>query len=97
MEIHSCSYFCTRPGCVLAQRTELREEAAKMRRFWWDANADLRDALTENIGLRAQVAALEQDAKRYRWLRERLLVFEVPRDMQISGNLDKSIDEAMQD
>jgi len=23
-DIHSCSYFCTRPACVLAQRDELR-------------------------------------------------------------------------
>jgi len=23
-EIHSCSYYCTRPACVLAQRDELR-------------------------------------------------------------------------
>ena len=23
--IHSCSYYCTRPACVLAQRDELRE------------------------------------------------------------------------
>ena len=24
-DIHSCSYYCTRPGCVLAQRDELRD------------------------------------------------------------------------
>ncbi len=24
--IHTCSYFCTRPACVLAQRNELRDE-----------------------------------------------------------------------
>ena len=24
-EIHSCSYYCTRPACVLAQRDELRD------------------------------------------------------------------------
>ena len=24
-DIHSCSYFCTRPACVLAQRDELRD------------------------------------------------------------------------
>jgi hypothetical protein len=30
-EIHSCSYYCTRPACVLAQRNELRDkqQAAK--------------------------------------------------------------------
>lgn len=26
-DIHSCSYFCTRPACVLAQRDELRDNA----------------------------------------------------------------------
>jgi hypothetical protein len=25
-DIHSCSYFCTRPACVLAQRDELRDK-----------------------------------------------------------------------
>jgi hypothetical protein len=24
-DIHSCSYYCTRPACVLAQRDEMRE------------------------------------------------------------------------
>lgn len=24
-DIHSCSYYCTRPACVLAQRDELRD------------------------------------------------------------------------
>jgi hypothetical protein len=25
-DIHSCSYYCTRPACVLAQRNELRDK-----------------------------------------------------------------------
>ena len=25
-DIHSCSYYCTRPACVLAQRDELRDK-----------------------------------------------------------------------
>jgi hypothetical protein len=25
-DIHSCSYYCTRPACVLQQRDELRDE-----------------------------------------------------------------------
>ena len=25
-DIHSCSYYCTRPACVLQQRNELRDE-----------------------------------------------------------------------
>ena len=25
-DIHSCSYYCTRPECVLAQRNELRDK-----------------------------------------------------------------------
>jgi len=27
-DIHSCSYFCMRPGCVLTQRNELRDMLA---------------------------------------------------------------------
>jgi hypothetical protein len=30
-DIHSCSYFCTRPACVLAQRDEMRAELARLR------------------------------------------------------------------
>jgi len=25
-DIHTCSYFCTRPACIAAQRDELREK-----------------------------------------------------------------------
>ena len=25
-DIHSCSYYCTRPACIAAQRDELREK-----------------------------------------------------------------------
>ena len=28
-DIHSCSYYCDRPGCIKAQRDELRERAAQ--------------------------------------------------------------------
>jgi hypothetical protein len=28
-DIHSCSYYCTRPACVLAQRDELRDRLHK--------------------------------------------------------------------
>lgn len=63
--IHSCSYFCTRPECIRAQRDELREEAAKMRRMWLDVQSGLQEEMIENIGLRKQVAALEQDAYRH--------------------------------
>jgi hypothetical protein len=28
-DIHSCSYYCTRPACVLAQRDELRDKMTK--------------------------------------------------------------------
>jgi len=28
-DIHSCSYYCTRPECVLAQRDELRNRLEK--------------------------------------------------------------------
>jgi hypothetical protein len=28
-DIHSCSYYCTRPACVLAQRDELRDRLAQ--------------------------------------------------------------------
>jgi hypothetical protein len=28
-DVHSCSYYCTRPACVLAQRDELRDRVAQ--------------------------------------------------------------------
>lgn len=28
-DIHSCSYYCNRPECVLAQRNELRDKLAQ--------------------------------------------------------------------
>jgi hypothetical protein len=38
-DIHSCSYYCTRPACVLAQRNEMRDAAPP------DHTALLRQAL----------------------------------------------------
>ena len=33
--LHTCSYHCTRPECVLAQRNELRDRLAKQKpRIW---------------------------------------------------------------
>ena len=29
-DIHSCSYFCTRPACVLEQRDKLRDEIERL-------------------------------------------------------------------
>lgn len=69
--------------------------------------------LTEKVipNLRETCAALERDAARYRWLRERVfgadfsygdgdearcvLVFDIPDDMQVSGDLDRTLDAAM--
>jgi hypothetical protein len=34
MSIHTCSYYCDRPGCIRAQRDELREAIEK--RKWVD-------------------------------------------------------------
>lgn len=42
-DIHSCSYFCTRPGCVLAQRDEMREELARLREQEPCAWVDVKD------------------------------------------------------
>ena len=28
-DIHSCSYYCTRPACVLSQRNEFRDKLFK--------------------------------------------------------------------
>ena len=28
-DVHSCSYYCDRPGCIKAQRDELRERLAQ--------------------------------------------------------------------
>lgn len=29
MTVHSCSYYCTRPECILSQRNELRDKMFK--------------------------------------------------------------------
>lgn len=42
-DIHTCSYYCTRPACVLAQRNALRDDARKRE----NALHDLLDALQE--------------------------------------------------
>ena len=31
-DIHSCSYYCTRPECVRTQRDQLRDELTALRR-----------------------------------------------------------------
>lgn len=36
-DIHTCSYYCTRPECVLAQRDELRDKNEWLR----NRNAEL--------------------------------------------------------
>jgi len=69
-DIHSCSYFCLKESCIKAQRAELREEVAMLRKTWADARTDLTTEAIENIGLRKRIAELEADAGRYRWLRE---------------------------
>lgn len=50
-DIHSCSYFCTRPACVLVQRDELRAKLEKQaepvvceRDLLAETQAALRDA-----------------------------------------------------
>lgn len=65
-DIHSCSYFCLKADCIRAQRDELREEAAKMRRMWLDAVSDLHDQLDKSISLHNRIADLRDNGKRLR-------------------------------
>ena len=44
-DIHSCSYYCSRPACVLAQRDELRDAIEALR-------AELAAARATNLKLR---------------------------------------------
>jgi hypothetical protein len=41
-DIHSCSYFCTRPACVLQQRDELRDKMLETQR--WNKAQELAQA-----------------------------------------------------
>ena len=34
MSIHTCSYYCDRPECVLAQRDELRQKLEQAEKQW---------------------------------------------------------------
>jgi hypothetical protein len=34
VSIHTCSYYCDRPGCVLAQRDELRQKLEQAEKQW---------------------------------------------------------------
>jgi hypothetical protein len=55
-DIHSCSYYCTRPACVLAQRDELRDKMLETQR--WNKVQELARANFE-----AQQKALAQAKK----------------------------------
>lgn len=74
-DIHSCSYFCTRPACVLAQRDELRvkQQAEPVHELVSDkeylrlfeaarAGSDRRSGLLR--GIRAVIAAYESATPR---------------------------------
>jgi hypothetical protein len=41
--LHTCSLYCMRPDCILAQRNELRDRLAKQRPTLW--------ALKDNPGI----------------------------------------------
>ena len=63
----------------------------------WKAMAEAADEITR---LRAQVAALEGDAGRYRWLREHSGEFQGPEifvngKYELGSNLDAAIDSAL--
>jgi hypothetical protein len=55
-DIHSCSYYCIRPACVLAQRDELRDKMLETQR--WNKVYELAQANFE-----AQQKALMQAKK----------------------------------
>ena len=49
-DIHSCSYFCTRPACVLAQRDEMRDKLMKQGEAVVLTDEAIEAALTEWFG-----------------------------------------------
>ncbi len=76
--LHSCSWHCDRPGCIRAQRDELRERVAELQdngnRLLAVADSavehqrNMINAACEP--LRKRIAELETDAARYQWLRD---------------------------
>lgn len=81
-DIHSCSYYCTRPACVLAQRDELRDSITALQarvaeleadREQFERTIDQQEGMysqccDERMALRADLAAARADAARLEWL-----------------------------
>lgn len=103
-DIHSCSWFCELPNCVLAQRDELRERIAELQNNGArllavadSAAAHQREMIEAACApLHERIAELERDAARYRWLRgpDRIEVAYLIN--KSDADLDAAIDAAME-
>ena len=90
------------------QLAELREKLERDYLCW--RNPDVRRLFEHIDAQQARIAELEQDAARYRWLRDKMLgvdfdwnesgltalCFEMPDGCAYGGNCDQNIDAAMQ-
>jgi len=57
-DIHSCSYYCTRPACVLQQRDELRDKLEQALEALDEIAINTHDDTAERVA-RAAIAKAE--------------------------------------
>lgn len=58
MSTHTCSYYCNRPECVLAQRNELRQ-AIEKKREWVHLTDEEFEEVVKELGKDPRILAVE--------------------------------------
>jgi hypothetical protein len=68
-EIHSCSYYCTRPACVLAQRDELRgrllQQSERVDKWLTDDLPQVDKEQAEPVSALTRYNEIAEDAETY--------------------------------
>jgi len=82
-EIHSCSYYCTRPACVLAQRDELRgrflQRGQRVDKWLTNAEPQVNKEQAEPVAIPGAIP-MSQVAARSRSMPERAAALEAARE-----------------